>query len=182
MAMMCMTALIMGCSSTDMEQQIDELYGKMSQEERIAQLRSMYMDELFNEQGQLDTTKCRQLIPNGIGHFSQYASQKPMNPNELRDRVKAVQDWLMENTPNGIPALFHEEVLSGINTRDATIYPQQIGQACSFNPELAKLKTRQTGIAMRKMGGVLSLSPMVDVCRTPSFNRLEESYGEDAYL
>ena len=35
---------------------------------------------------------------------------------------------------------------------------------------------------MRKMGGVLALSPMVDVCRTPSFNRLEESYGEDAYL
>ncbi|MBR6538375.1 MAG: glycoside hydrolase family 3 C-terminal domain-containing protein, partial [Bacteroides sp.] len=30
--------------------------------------------------------------------------------------------------------------------------------------------------------GVLSLSPMVDVCRVPSFNRLEESYGEDAYL
>ncbi|MBQ4223357.1 MAG: glycoside hydrolase family 3 C-terminal domain-containing protein, partial [Prevotella sp.] len=86
------------------------------------------------------------------------------------------------NTPSGIPALFHEEVLSGVNTRDATIYPQQIGQACSFNPELAELKTRQTGIAMRKMGGVLSLSPMVDVCRTPSFNRLEESYGEDAYL
>ena len=35
---------------------------------------------------------------------------------------------------------------------------------------------------MRKMGGVLSLSPMVDVCRVPGFNRLEESYGEDAYL
>ena len=88
----------------------------------------------------------------------------------------------MNNTPSGIPALCHEEVLSGINTRGATIYPQQIGQACSFNPELAELKTRQTGIDLRKMGGVLSLSPMVDVCRTPSFNRLEESYGEDAYL
>jgi len=78
--------------------------------------------------------------------------------------------------------LFHEEVLSGVNTRGATIYPQQIGQACSFNIELAELKTFQTSTAMRKMGGVLSLSPMVDVCRTPSFNRLEESYGEDAYL
>ena len=64
----------------------------------------------------------------------------------------------------------------------ATIYPQQIGHACSFNPQLAELKTRQTGTAMRKMGAVLALSPMVDVCRTPSFNRLEESYGEDAYL
>jgi beta-glucosidase len=73
-------------------------------------------------------------------------------------------------------------VLSGINTKGSTIYPQQIGQACSFNTELAELKTRQTSTTMRKMGGILALSPMVDVCRTPSFNRLEESYGEDAYL
>ena len=171
-----------GCSRVDMEQYVDELYDNMSQEERIAQLRSGYMDELFDEDGKLDPAKCEELIPNGIGHFSQYASQKTMDPNVLRNRVAAVQEWLMNNTPNGIPALFHEEVLTGINTSGATIYPQQIGQACSFNPELAELKTLQTGIAMRKMGGVLSLSPMVDVCRVPSFNRLEESYGEDAYL
>ena len=178
-----MMAMLAGCNTAvDVEQQIDELYGKMSQEERIAQLKSMYMDDLFGEDGQLDTAKCRELIPNGIGHFSQFAMQKPRDPNELRDRVAAVQDWLIHNTPNGIPALCHEEVLSGINTRGATIYPQQIGQACSFNPELAEMKTLQTSTAMRKMGGVLSLSPMVDVCRTPSFNRLEESYGEDGYL
>ena len=181
--LMCVTVLFAGCTSAiRMDRQIDDLYEKLSQEERVAQLRSMYMDVLFNEQGQLDTVKCRELIPNGIGHFSKYASQKPRDPNELRDRVAAVQNWLMNHTPHGIPALFHEEVLSGVNTRGATIYPQQIGQACSFNPELAELKTHQTGVAMRKMGGVLSLSPMVDVCRNPSFNRLEESYGEDAYL
>ena len=149
-----MASLLTACSTApDMEQQIDELYGKMSQEERIAQLRSMYMDDLFDEQGKLDEAKCHELIPNGIGH-----------------------------TPNGIPALLHEEVLSGVNTLGSTIYPQQIGQACSFNPELAELKTVQTSTAMRKMGGVLALSPMVDVCRIPSFNRLEESYGEDGYL
>ena len=176
-------AMLAGCSTNnDMEKQIDELYNSMSQEERIAQLRSMYMDDLFDDEGQLDTTKCRELIPNGIGHFSQYASQKPREPEDLRNRVAQLQTWLIEKTPHGIPALFHEEVLSGINTRGATIYPQQIGQACSFNPELAELKTQQTATAMRKMGGVLSLSPMVDVCRTPSFNRLEESYGEDGYL
>ena len=178
-----MTALLAGCTAApDMEKQIDELYQKMPQEERIAQLRSMYMDELFDEAGNLDTAKCRELIPYGIGHFSQFALQKPRDPNDIRDKVVAVQDWLMHNTPNGIPALFHEEVLSGINTKGSTIYPQQIGQAGSFNTALAELKTRQTSTAMRKMGGVLALSPMVDVCRTPSFNRLEESYGEDAYL
>jgi beta-glucosidase len=174
--------LCSACNTEDMNRYVDELYDKMSQEERIAQLRSGYMDDLFDEDGQLDTARCRELIPFGIGHFSQYASQKPMDLNVLRDRVAAVQDWLMNNTPNGIPALYHEEVLTGVNTRGATVYPQQIGQAGSFNPELAELKTLQTGIAMRMMGGVLSLSPMVDVCRVPSFNRLEESYGEDAYL
>ena len=186
MMMMGATALMTACQTTvsdlELEQMVDELYQRMPQEERIAQLQSMYMDELFDEQGQLDTVKCKELIPYGIGHFSQFCMQKPRDPNELRDRVAVVQEWLMTKTPNKIPALFHEEVLSGVNTRGATIYPQQIGQACSFNPELAEVKTRQTSTAMRKMGGVLSLSPMVDVCRTPSFNRLEESYGEDGYL
>lgn len=178
-----LTALLAGCQTApDMEQQIDELYGKMPQEERIAQLKSMYMDELFDDQGKLDTAKCRELIPYGIGHFSQFCMQQPRDPNDLRNRAIAIQDWLMKNTPNDIPALLHEEVLSGVNTLGSTIYPQQIGQAGSFNPELAELKTYQTSTTLRKMGGILALSPMVDVCRTPSFNRLEESYGEDGYL
>ena len=76
-------ALLAGCTTsttTDMEQQVDELYSRMSQQERIAQLRSMYMDDLFDEQGQLDTAKCRELIPNGIGHFSQFCLQQPRDP------------------------------------------------------------------------------------------------------
>lgn len=174
--------LLAGCASSDIETKVDELYDRMHQEERIAQLRSCFMDELFDENGELDPARCEELIPYGIGHFSQFAMQKPVDPNTLRDRVAAVQDWLMNNTPSGIPALFHEEVLSGVNTLGSTVYPQQIGQAGSFNPELAELKTLQTGKVMRKMGGVLALSPMVDVCRNPSFNRLEESYGEDGYL
>ncbi|MDE6340920.1 MAG: glycoside hydrolase family 3 C-terminal domain-containing protein [Muribaculaceae bacterium] len=180
-------AAICGCSTTsikvnDTDARVDELYGRMSQEERIMQLRSCMMDVLFDENGNLNPAKCDSLIPNGIGHFCQFASQIPIDPATLRDRVAAVQDWLINNTPNGIPALFHEEVLSGVNALGSTIYPQQIGQACSFNPELAEVKTRQTANALRQMGGVLSLSPMVDVCRDPSFNRLEESYGEDDYL
>ena len=121
--------LMTGCSNqpASIDSQVDELYAQMSMEERVAQLRSGFMDDLFDEAGRLDTLKCRELIPNGTGHFSQYASQKPVDANPLRDRVAAVQDWLMHHTPNGIPALFHEEVLSGVNTSGATIYPQQIG-------------------------------------------------------
>ena len=175
--------VMVACSrKSELERQVDRLYDRMSQQERIAQLQSMYMDVLFDEQGNLDTAKCRELIPYGIGHFSQFCMQAPRDPNDLRFRAMSIQTWLKNNTPNGIPALLHEEVLSGINTLGSTIYPQQIGQAGSFNTELAELKTRQTSTQLRRMGGILALSPMVDVCRNPGFNRLEESYGEDGYL
>ena len=177
-------ALCYGCVApqNEAEARIDQLYQRMSQQERIAQLCSTYLNEYLDAEGHLDTASCAQKLPYGIGHFSQFACQKAVDANILRDQVAEMQDWLMHHTPNGIPALVHEEVLSGVNTLGSTIYPQQIGQAGSFNPELARLKTEQTGRAMRSIGGVLALSPMVDVCRDPSFNRLEESYGEDAYL
>ena len=187
MAIVCASMLLAGCNSqkesiSDMEQQVDELYARMTQEERIQQLRSTYMNDYFTEEGQLDTALCRRDLSFGIGHFSQFASQMSEDPNVIRDRVAVMQEWLISNTPSGIPALFHEEVLTGACTRDATVYPQQIGLACSFNPELAELKACQTGETLRQIGGLLSLSPMVDVVRDPSFNRLEESYGEDGYL
>lgn len=161
---------------------INELYYRMSEPERIAQLRATYLNDYFLQDGSLDTAKCARELSNGIGHFSQYASSMSCEPELIRDRVAAMQQWLIDNTPNGIPALFHEEALSGVCVRGATVYPQQIGLACSFNPLLAQQKTFQTGRTLRKIGGMLALSPMVDVVRDPSFNRLEESYGEDAYL
>lgn len=160
---------------------VDALYDLMSQEERIAQLYGMNMNELFTD-GHLDTAKCQRLIPYGVGHFCQYASQEKKTPTEVRDMLAQAQQWLVTHTPHAIPALCHEEVLTGIATMGATIYPQQIGIACSFNTELAELKARQTAADLRKIGGQLALSPMVDVCRNPHFNRLEESYGEDSYL
>lgn len=164
------------------EQRIDSLYEKMSIDERVAQLQCMYMEELFDSNGKLDTDKCSKLIPFGIGHIPQFAGNSVDKPENLRNKVLVLQQWLVNNTPNGIPALFHEEMLSGFCMKGSTIYPQQIGQACSFNIELASLKTRQTASVARQMGGFLALSPMVDVIRNPYFNRLEESYGEDSYL
>ena len=180
---MLLSSAIISCSTPSKKiNPIDQLYNQMTQEERIAQLHGIHLDQFFNDSNQLDTNKCKALLPNGVGHFSQFAVTQRKTPDQLRDMVEQMQQWLIHNTPNGIPALFHEEVLSGIATYDATVYPQQIGLACSFNPELAEKKTYQTATSLRKIGGCLALSPMVDIIRNPSFNRLEESYGEDAYL
>ena len=175
-------AMMLSCSTETIDEKVNKLYDRMTPGERLAQLQGMYMTQFFDENDKLDTALCHKLIPNGIGHFSQFALNTQKNPDQLRDMVAQMQDWLINNTPSGIPALLHEEVLSGVDGLDATVYPQQIGLACSFNPELAEQKTYQTATALRKMGGFQSLSPMVDVVRDPSFNRLEESYGEDDYL
>ena len=178
-----MTCISMtACSSPTLEQHVDQLYDSMSRAERVAQLRSIYISALLTPDGKIDEAKCKELIPDGIGHISQFAMDLGLSPDEQRDRVALLQKWLIENTPNHIPALVHEEALSGVNALDATVYPQQIGMACTFNTELAEKKARLSATALRAMGGTLALSPMVDVVRNPSFNRLEESYGEDGYL
>lgn len=130
-------ALKIPLSNEFTEKIIDNIYQRMSMDERAAQLQSMYLSELFDENNQLDTVRCCELIPNGIGHFAQYASNSLDGPEELRDMVKQAQEWLVKNTPTGVPALFHEEVITGIAAKEATVYPQQIGLACSFNTELA---------------------------------------------
>ena len=161
---------------------VNALYDKMTQEERIAQLYGIRPGELMGPDGHLDPALCEEKIPAGIGHFCQYGSGDVRDPENLRDMVAELQDWLMHHTPSGIPALFHDEVISGLATMGATAYPQQICYAGSWNPELVELKTRQTAADMRKIGGFLALSPMLDVVRDPTFNRLEEGFGEDSYL
>ncbi len=178
----CLSILVLTFNSCTMNKTIDDLYNRMTLEERLAQLHGQHLGDYFLEDGSLDTAKCERDLIHGAGHFSQFAVTHHATPEQMRHKVEVMQTWLQEHNRLYIPALFHEEVLSGIAAYGATVYPQQIGLACSFNPALAEQKTYQTAEDLKMIGGRLALSPMVDVIRDPSFNRLEESYGEDAYL
>lgn len=165
----------------EMSLQVDTLYSRMTQAERVAQLYGIRPKEIM-EDGKLSLEKCREKIPDGIGHICQYACALDMEPNELRDFVRDLQNYLIHETPSGIPAIFHEEAITGLAAKGATVYPQQLGIACTWNPELATVKTEQTAEVMRSVGATLALSPMVDLIRTAHWPRIEESYGEDGYL
>lgn len=167
--------------TTATQRLVDSVYNKMTLGEKLAQLHGIRPIQLL-ENGKLSIEKCRKVIPNGVGHISQYACALDLGPNELRDFVQQLQSYLIKETPTGIPAIFHEEAITGVAALGATIYPQQLGVACTFNSALAAKKTEQTAEAMRAIGGTLALSPMVDLIRTAHWPRIEESYGEDAYL
>ncbi|SFC03880.1 beta-glucosidase [Algibacter lectus] len=160
---------------------VDELMATMSMDEKLAQITGTRLRDIMLD-GKVSIEKCREHIPNGIGHFCQFSSGLILEPEQLRDLVREVQHYLMTETNTKIPAIFHEEAITGFATQGATTFPQQIGVGCSWNPEIVKNNAHSTAQSMRAAGATFALSPMLDLSRTAHWNRLEESYGEDAYL
>ena len=177
--------LLASCASKDPDaqymKQVNAVYDRLTIEEKAAQLYGMYPQDLMID-GKLSLEKCRELIPNGVGQICQLYSSQDMDNNQLRAFIKDLQDYLMNEVPGGVPAMIHDECITGATARGATAYPQQIAVACSWDPALLKVKTMQTAETMRAIGEQLALSPMVDIIRTPHWSRIEESYGEDGYL
>ncbi len=168
-------------STPQIDARVDEIMSTMTLKEKIAQIQGIRPTELL-EDGKLSLDSCLKKIPNGIGHMCQFSSSFTMEPEELRDFVREVQHYLMTETRLKIPAVFHEEAITGFSTKGATTFPQQIGVACSWNPEMATRNALSTRKNMKAVGANYALSPMMDVIRTAHWPRIEESYGEDPYL
>ncbi|MFY0607696.1 MAG: glycoside hydrolase family 3 C-terminal domain-containing protein [Cyclobacteriaceae bacterium] len=168
-------------ATSKVNRQVDALLEQMTLEEKLAQLEGTRLKEIMVD-GKLSLEKCREHIPHGIGHFCQFSTGQALEPNDLRDLVRDVQNYLMTETRMKIPAIFHEEAITGFATQGATTFPQQIGVGCSWNPEQVEKNAASTRKSMRAAGATFALSPMLDLSRTAHWNRLEESYGEDSYL
>ncbi|WP_109829644.1 glycoside hydrolase family 3 N-terminal domain-containing protein [Reichenbachiella versicolor] len=168
-------------STAEIDSKVDSIIADMSLDEKLAQLISVRPRDVMKD-GKLSLELCRKMMPHGIGHVCQFSSGLTIEPEELRDFVRQFQNYLLTETNTKIPAIFHEEAITGFATQGATTFPQQIGIGCSWNPEIVKNNARSTQQNMRAGGATLALSPMLDLSRTAHWNRIEESYGEDSYL
>ena len=88
-----------------------------------------------------------------------------------------MQKKAMEESRLGIPILFGHDVIHGYRT----IFPIPLAQACSWNPELARLSCEVSAREAASSGVDWTFSPMVDVARDPRWGRVMEGYGEDVY-
>jgi beta-glucosidase-like glycosyl hydrolase len=82
----------------------------------------------------------------------------------------------------GIPAIVHEECLTGFTTFQATVYPAAIAWAATFDPGLVYEMVAAIGRDMAAVGVHQGLSPVLDVVRDYRWGRVEETMGEDPYL
>ena len=176
-------------STQSIEDRILDLIGRMTTEEKVAQVTAVWADKHKMETADFgfDPTKAADVIPHGIGHVTRpselSASGEPgRSGREQVTYVNAIQRWLVENTRLGIPALMHEESLHGLAAKDATSWGQPISVAATFNRSLARRLYATAGRQAASRGAHVVLTPVVDVARDPRWGRVEETLGEDPYL
>ncbi|MBN2257052.1 MAG: glycoside hydrolase family 3 C-terminal domain-containing protein [Anaerolineaceae bacterium] len=160
---------------------VDELLARMSPEEKIAQLQGIWYHELQTK-GVLDDQKVATRLKHGIGQITRIGGSATHPPAEAAKIHNRLQRFLKEETRLGIPAIDHEECCVGAMFPGASIFPQIIGLASTFQPGLAKEMTCAIRRQMLAIGAREGLAPVLDVARDPRWGRVEETFGEDPTL
>ncbi len=160
---------------------VRDLMNRMTLADKIAQLGSRWVFELQDERG-LSDERAAALIGNGIGQITRVGGASTLAPAASAAMANAIQAYLVNRTPLGIPAIIHEECCSGYLALGATAFPQIIGLASTFAPELAEQMTTVIRTQIRATGAHQGLSPVLDVSRDPRWGRVEETFGEDPLL
>jgi beta-xylosidase len=122
------------------------------------------------------------LIAHGLGQLTRPLGTAPVDPATGTSALAKIQAELVAAGRFGIPAVVHEECLTGLMTWGATIYPTPLAWGASFDPQLVERMAAQIGAAMRDLGVHQGLAPVLDVARDPRWGRTEETIGEDPYL
>ncbi len=175
------------------EQRVADLMARMTLEEKLAQMVSIWTQKssIQDDDNFFDPEKASALYPNGLGFFTRPSDLKgpgsprvntPRSIEESIRYVNTLQRWARENTRLGIPIMTHEESLHGLAARDATSFPQSIGLASTWDPDLVREVNDYIAGEVRARGVHQVLSPVVDVARDPRWGRIEETFGEDPYL
>ena len=160
---------------------ISDLLNRMTLEEKVAQLGSSWVYQFLTEM-QFDPAKAAPIMSSGIGQITRVGGASSLAPAEAAVVANEIQRYLVEETRLGIPAIIHEECCSGFMTRNATCFPQIIGVASTWEPELVEAMAAVVRTQMRAAGAHQGLSPVLDVTRDPRWGRVEETFGEDPYL
>ena len=163
------------------EERVENLLALMNIDEKLAQL-SCYWSTAFVSTGAFDPAVVAEQIPHGIGQVTRIGAATGLHPRESAEFMNALQKVVAERTRLGIPLIVHEEATGGFCHRDATVFPQGIALAATWNPELVKQVAGVIRAQMMAVGARHALAPVLDVARDPRWGRVEETYGEDPLL
>lgn len=180
-------------------QRVHDLLAQMTLEEKLAQLVGYWVGqrpgaagegenqvaEVAPLQGEMTSTMSRSLEEAsrlGLGHLTRVYGTDPVEPVERAQWLWQQQRRLLAQTRFGIPALVHEECLTGLAAWQAATFPTPLAWGASFDPDLVQEMAAAIGSSMRELGIHQGLAPVLDVIRDPRWGRVDECIGEDPYL
>jgi len=168
---------------------IEKMVQAMSIEEKVGQMTQINLDvisvgEIYNlkDPHELDPVK----LDSAINHYYVGSVLNVGGRTYSREHWEEIITELQEvatNEGNKIPVIYGIDAIHGVNyTMGATLFPQEIGQAATWNPDLVRQAAAITAYECRASGIPWNFSPVLDLGRMPLWSRFFETYGEDVVL
>lgn len=173
--------------SAGVSARVQALVAEMTLDEKLAQLVGYWVDQgdevvapLSGEK--VTSTDYVDATVHGLGHLTRVYGTRPVEPVERAAWLWGEQRRLKTETRLGIPALVHEECLTGFAAWQAATFPTPLAWGASFDPDAVELMAASIGRSMRDLGVHQGLSPVLDVIRDPRWGRVDECIAEDPYV
>ncbi|HYQ67109.1 glycoside hydrolase family 3 N-terminal domain-containing protein [Actinophytocola sp.] len=173
-------------------ERVADLVGRMTLREKLAQLYGVWLgqsssdgeDDVAPFQHDLvdDDLNWLELIKNGLGQLTRPFGSAPIEPAAGAARLAQLQAEITAAGRFGIPAIAHEECLTGFMTHCATVYPTPLAWGAAWSPDLVEEMAATIGASMYAVGIHQGLAPVLDVTRDVRWGRTEETIGEDPHL
>jgi beta-glucosidase-like glycosyl hydrolase len=177
-------------ASLSPDRRAEDLLARMDRDEKIGQLCSVWLTldpasgDFAPFQGMFMRTPVdqRETLRHGIGQITRPLGSRPVAPRDGARALNAFQKYLIETTRLGIPAIAHEESLSGFMAQGATQFPSPLNYGATWDPDLIRRVADAIRRQMRAVGTHQALAPVADVARDARWGRVEETVGEDPFL
>ncbi|TWX36317.1 glycosyl hydrolase [Frigoribacterium sp. ACAM 257] len=166
---------------------VRRLLDDMSLDEKLAQLVGWWVDQgggaVAPMQGAMTPSDdYGAATQHGLGHLTRVYGTRPVDPVQRASWLWAEQRRLRSETRLGIPAIVHEECLTGLAAWQAATFPTPLAWGASFDPDLVEQMATLIGGSMRELGVHQGLAPVLDVVRDPRWGRVDECIAEDPYV
>ena len=172
-----------------------DLLGRMTLEEKIAQLRSAWVTSIssYTKVGgkvEISADYLRSLEGNGMGSLGAPLRADPwagidvergLSRRQGAELLNTFQQYLRDHTRLRIPGLVADDGHRGQQGIGATMFPQLCGMGATWNPALQEAVARAIATEMRSQGVTMNYAPNLDVVRDPRFGRSDQNYGEDPW-
>jgi len=170
----------------DYSQKIEALLARMTLEEKVGQMTQLALAMVItgsNQDAKIDQAKLEKaIVKYGAGSILNVSDQA-LTVDKWHEFIGQIQEAAVKKTRLGIPMMYGIDSIHGANfVQGATLFPQEIGMAATWNPELMKRASEIAAIETRAAGIPWSFSPVLDLGRTPLWPRFWETFGEDPYL